>query len=117
MSRFATLEIDPAAFEDIKSQLLQAGYGHTANYQLGGKPTIVMDGLAVQPRDIESAAKALQPLTDDALHAAWNESAVCRGSLGSRRAAFIEGARFAEKAREITPTPQTKDWPWQQQSN
>ena len=54
MSEFATLEIDPRAFEDIKSQLLRAGYPYTANYVLGGTPTIVMDGLAVQPRTSEA---------------------------------------------------------------
>lgn len=71
MSSFSTLEIDPIAFEDIKAQLLKAGYDHTANYQLGETPTIVMDGLAVQPRPgaaaLSAAPTAWVPVTQELL--------------------------------------------------
>lgn len=59
MSTFSVLAIDQSAFDDIQRQLRAAGYADTANYKLGGTPTIVMEGLAVQPRATPEAATAL----------------------------------------------------------
>ena len=83
MITFAIVQIDQAAFDDIKRQLSAAGYLIYPGTDASGTQTIALHGLAVQPRDFSAHPAAVKEAEPQGWRALGEEThaALCKAQM------------------------------------